>query len=316
VFVVCSYGMPKYPDDDGLIQCTKCERELPGDVEHFHRRGDGFRYRCKECRGSSFGVNDINKVKDAKDGHKFCSSCHKELPATREYFYAGGKSSNGLTSQCKKCMDGSEYGVHNPNSALEGKDGHRFCVGCESQLPATREYFFKGGNDQLNGKCKECLDYEYGIHRPNRGRDDGKWTCSTCGEVYEATLEYFPPGNNGNGLASRCRDCESTRKHRLRSERRDAAVNELTGAMWREIREVWDNECAYCGESSGTLQRDHVVPINNGGDTVPENIVPACGSCNASKRDSSVVEWYPNQPFYDETREKQITHITYDQIRP
>lgn len=306
--------MPKHPDEDGLITCTKCERDLPGDVEHFHRRGDGFRYRCKECRGGSFGVTDINKVKDAKDGHKFCSKCHKELPATSEYFFNGGKSSNGLTSECKKCRGADEYGVQRLNVVKDGDAGKRFCDGCRKQYPATREYFFIGPDGELNGKCKECRGYQHGIKRQNVGRRDGTWVCSTCKEEYEESLENFPPGNNKNGLASRCRDCESTRKHLLRDQRNEKAGGKLTGVEWSNLKDAWGDKCAYCGDGDTSLQRDHVVAVNNGGGTVVENIVPACQTCNASKGAKSVSEWYPNQSFYDETREARIIHVSYDRF--
>lgn len=48
--------------------------------------------------------------------------------------------------------------------------------------------------------------------------------------------------------------------------------------------------CAYCGEGPATTW-DHIVPVSQGGLTEPGNVVPACVSCNSSKRDRDVVEW-------------------------
>lgn len=145
--------MPKYPDKCGYIVCSECERELPGDSKHFHKRDDGFRYRCKECRGGSFGLNDINKVKDAQDGYKYCSSCHKELPASDDYFFNGGKDKNGLTSQCKKCQSGSEYGTTRPNYRRD--DSKWRCTSCQTLYERTEENFYTTG-DGLMVYCKEC----------------------------------------------------------------------------------------------------------------------------------------------------------------
>ena len=39
------------------------------------------------------------------------------------------------------------------------------------------------------------------------------------------------------------------------------------------------------------LQRDCVLPISRGGRYTVENVVPACASCNASKRNSEVTSW-------------------------
>lgn len=47
--------------------------------------------------------------------------------------------------------------------------------------------------------------------------------------------------------------------------------------------------CTYCGGPGGTA--DHVIPISRGGFHTEGNLVPACRSCNSSKRDLLLVEW-------------------------
>lgn len=49
--------------------------------------------------------------------------------------------------------------------------------------------------------------------------------------------------------------------------------------------------CAYCGAKGIALQRDCVMPISRGGRYTVENVVPACGSCNASKHNDEVTSW-------------------------
>ncbi|HWQ68475.1 MAG TPA: HNH endonuclease, partial [Patescibacteria group bacterium] len=34
-------------------------------------------------------------------------------------------------------------------------------------------------------------------------------------------------------------------------------------------------------------------PLSRGGETQPGNVVPACTSCNSSKKDRSPLEWHP-----------------------
>jgi 5-methylcytosine-specific restriction endonuclease McrA len=46
-------------------------------------------------------------------------------------------------------------------------------------------------------------------------------------------------------------------------------------------RDGW--RCAYCGEQSGRLTLDHVVPRSRGGDSVWENVVTSCAPCNLRK---------------------------------
>jgi hypothetical protein len=49
-------------------------------------------------------------------------------------------------------------------------------------------------------------------------------------------------------------------------------------------------ECVFCG-SQEIKRWDHLVPINEGGETVLGNMVPACARCDDSKRDEPFEEW-------------------------
>jgi len=70
----------------------------------------------------------------------------------------------------------------------------------------------------------------------------------------------------------------------------------------------FNNECAYCG-SDRALTRDHFIPVFTGGADVISNIVCACHSCNASKRDNDPHEWYAKQPFYSKMRWRKILKV-------
>jgi 5-methylcytosine-specific restriction endonuclease McrA len=67
-------------------------------------------------------------------------------------------------------------------------------------------------------------------------------------------------------------------------------VHDLTEAQWAALKETWA-ACAYCGSPSGPLQKDCVLPISRGGRYTLANVVPACGSCNASKCNDEVTGW-------------------------
>lgn len=69
-----------------------------------------------------------------------------------------------------------------------------------------------------------------------------------------------------------------------------AADNDLTTAEWALLQELWGG-CAYCGAEDRPLQRDCVQPIARGGRYTLDNIVPACGPCNASKSNDEVTSW-------------------------
>ena len=50
-------------------------------------------------------------------------------------------------------------------------------------------------------------------------------------------------------------------------------------------------ECIYCG-SKKDLTLDHILPRSRGGPESPDNAVWVCRSCNSSKGDRRLYEWY------------------------
>jgi len=53
--------------------------------------------------------------------------------------------------------------------------------------------------------------------------------------------------------------------------------------------------CWYCGkkvENPKELTVDHIIPRSKGGDNSMDNIFLVCKTCNSSKRDMDVMEWF------------------------
>jgi hypothetical protein len=59
---------------------------------------------------------------------------------------------------------------------------------------------------------------------------------------------------------------------------------------WIKEREK-PGECIYCG-SKEDLTTDHLIPRNRNGPDIGDNAVVACKSCNSSKGDKGVYEWF------------------------
>lgn len=68
------------------------------------------------------------------------------------------------------------------------------------------------------------------------------------------------------------------------------AVHDLSEVQWAALVEAWGG-CAYCGATGRPLQRDCILAISRGGRYTVDNVVPACGSCNASKCNGEVTGW-------------------------
>ncbi|MDR7086185.1 5-methylcytosine-specific restriction endonuclease McrA [Aeromicrobium panaciterrae] len=76
-----------------------------------------------------------------------------------------------------------------------------------------------------------------------------------------------------------------------RRKRRMAKVDhDLTDDQWTSLQLAWGG-CAYCGADAVPLQKDCMLPISRGGRYTLTNVVPACGSCNASKCNIEVTTW-------------------------
>ena len=76
--------------------------------------------------------------------------------------------------------------------------------------------------------------------------------------------------------------------------------------LWRkEIREKWNNRCAYCG-SEQELTIDHIVPRSKGGADFTKNAVCACHECNQDKGHTPWEEWYFSQEFFNMERYEKI----------
>ena len=72
--------------------------------------------------------------------------------------------------------------------------------------------------------------------------------------------------------------------HSRRARERNARGS-FTRTEWCELKELYNNRCAYCKKRSNRLTVDHIIPLIKGGANSIDNIVPACGRCNSRKRD-------------------------------
>ena len=94
-------------------------------------------------------------------------------------------------------------------------------------------------------------------------------------------------------------------KHSRRS-RDKGLIYTLTPNDWRECVEYFGGSCAYCGDTKGKLEQEHIVPSSKGGHYTKQNIIPACRQCNLGKLDKDMVSWYTSHKDFDEKRFDKI----------
>jgi 5-methylcytosine-specific restriction endonuclease McrA len=77
----------------------------------------------------------------------------------------------------------------------------------------------------------------------------------------------------------------SKRQKRIRRERMTAARTKGTHTPeeWNELKRFFGHRCVRCGRSDMALERDHIIPVYQGGSDGIDNIQPLCAPCNASK---------------------------------
>ncbi|ANZ40144.1 HNH endonuclease [Lentzea guizhouensis] len=82
---------------------------------------------------------------------------------------------------------------------------------------------------------------------------------------------------------------KQVRAARKRRKRMARVAHDLSDAQWDALQASWGG-CAYCG-AVASLQKDCVQALSRGGRYTLGNVVPACGSCNASKCNAEVTGW-------------------------
>lgn len=165
-------------------------------------------------------------------------------------------------------------------------------------------------------------------------RQQEERTCNKCGEV--KPLEEFAV--NKERILKICKQCESKRvlsyyrkfgdyyyRSRYRKTVRNAeeagVEHKLTFDEFQSVIVADDPEnktCAYCGkteaqeldEIGAALSIDHIIPTSYGGYNTLFNITNACRSCNSSKSNKHVLNFYKrSEDFTKERLDVLIKHM-------
>lgn len=205
------------------------------------------------------------------------------LPATKEYFRCDKKRKDGLCPQCKVCE--ADY------RATRRQERHLYNTA-----------YYAAHRDEL-AAYRAANRERQAIYR------------ETNGEKYAATAKVYRANHykersiyQANYIASRAQEMKAQRQtpqyklvNKLRSHHRRARKHGLpmifTADDWQRCLNYWRGRCAYCGRQANNLftpaHQEHFIPLVSPDcpGTVPWNMLPACGSCNHSKRDKSPTEW-------------------------
>tara|TARA_R100000781_G_scaffold113988_1_gene83745 strand:- start:58 stop:792 length:735 start_codon:yes stop_codon:yes gene_type:complete len=103
---------------------------------------------------------------------------------------------------------------------------------------------------------------------------------------------------------------QKEKRQRNKFKERNLYVEKITKKELLNRCALFNYCCAYCGKPAGIdIELEHVIPRSKDGPHCLSNIIPACHSCNQSKRAQDMSKWYKQQSFYSYKRLQRIEEV-------
>lgn len=190
-------------------------------------------------------------------GLKYCPHCDRVL--VLESFAESKTTSDGRQSYCRVCY--ASYYETKRTARLEW----------QRQYAANHAAEVKGRNVAYYEQHREEL-------------------CQREGARYYENREARRETQRAYVATEQGKEARQTSNHR-RKERERANDASLTSEQWRRALEFFGHKCAYCGESTTDMHQEHFIPVVLGGGLTANNIIPACSTCNLSKKSTEPQTW-------------------------
>ena len=242
------------------------------------------------------------------------------------------RAKDGLTSQCKEC-NRKHYAEHREEYKAHSKKFRK--ENAEMVRQRDREYYHKNKESQKGHykkyyeKNKEILNEKKKEYRKNNPEKIKEYTKKYYSEnqktLQEKSLKYYYDNKEKENKKSlkyyynhqerlqanhrvwtKLNPDKVKLHHQKRAALKKSLPATLTEKQWNKIKEHFQGQCCYCGKESDELQQEHYVPLSKGGEYTKNNILPACKSCNTSKKDKSFNIWYKSYKHYSKEREQKI----------
>ena len=173
----------------------------------------------------------------------------------------------------------------------------RICTKCLVEKPLSEFSVFK--RDGRMTRCRDCLNAKTRAwHHANRERQNAiRVARSKANRERENARkrEWMRANPEKKRVYHERYALKDTERYRANvanaNHRRRATRGGVSASQWARIRQEFGSLCAYCGRRPARLTQDHLVPLATGGLHEPDNVVPACSFCNASKGSRSVLVW-------------------------
>lgn len=256
---------------------------------------------------------------------KICSKCGEEKPATTEYFGKRRDSKDGLRGQCKDCRREYNQGHFKQHSEeikeyqkQYYKENKEEIKERQKQWRQENKKYIKEYIKQWSQENKEKIKERQKQYREENEEKIKEYQKQWYKENKEEIKEYMKQYRQENKEYRKQYRKENIDRFRQYKQKRRTIKKRLphtlTIKQWQQIKDDFNNECAYCGMTeeehrkrfNEQLHQEHFIPLFKGGEYTHNNIIPACRSCNSSKQDTDFFEWYPTYEHYNKEREQFI----------
>ena len=259
--------------------CEKCGKTFKGDMA-----------RCSSCRsadrtcagcGKTFKSSGNLRCKTCQGRERACIRCGRTFTGTSRQCAACwrsgrtcekcGKTFKGHTRSCNACRE-TERECGSCGRVFKGHTLR--CAACRSKKRICTECgkTFKSSG---NLRCDACQKTER--------------TCEECGRTFTSTSRRCSACWRKSLAPGTWKARKASYVNVRRARKRGA---EVAGPVPPEVYEAIraSGPCVYCGALATTV--DHVLALDRGGWEHESNLVPACGTCNSSKWNRLLTEWY------------------------
>lgn len=288
-----------------LRECEECLQALPASAYYAHRKTLFSSPLCKKCTCAD------NKLR--REHPEQQKLAQEQRVAKREAKKAAFEASvtEKACTHCQTVKPMDDFRVHR---GLYGRSS--WCLSCEKQdKERWLEQVDENGivrRDSFNAKRRETwaanpLSPEDKLAAAERARE---WYANNT-ERAKATqkayflkhsseiLEYIKQWQKANPekVKKYIKKCLTNNPEhaRIQDARRKAVYlkGDFTYDQWEEILEQFNYCCAYCLNPSDNLTMDHMEPISKDGPHTRDNVIPACGPCNSTKKNRSIFVMLP-----------------------
>ena len=192
---------------------------------------------------------------------------------------------------------------------------YKVCTSCNKETPLDLMGKDKGSKDGYNIYCKSCVKaksqkirdlnpeqnrmWQFAYAQKNRkskSEKDLKRYYSKKEEILIKNAEYRKMNHESKleiERASRARNIYKVRASSILSQaKRKKRLSEckIYTISDKDLNRLYTDKCYNC-DSTENQSIDHRIPISRNGEHGIGNLMTLCRSCNASKKDKTIMEW-------------------------